>query len=349
MASVYLTVKQREKASKAPSTSSGLRQSAISGGKSVQRSINAPKKGRKSTRSSMIVPKKMISKKGRSSRYFSRLFSSMSLHEKEERRQNTEDVDHVVSIIDTFATAYNQNIQVNDFGSRSIFQQSVYYTLAFYVTFTAATVNRLLQEVGETNFAILFLHALLIPLQGFFNFMIYRYAFFFRLKQRYPEMKTRQLMFWSIRWSFMGPARHLENSQKNKTEGGVAGKEDNDKEGALNNDLRIDSGGDYDEIALSGIMADMMFSFSEYPNMLADEDVVMLTTQFPTMIESQEPTLDPNEFDPRGVVQNNESVRLDFAGMMMATPKVPDTYTTIITDERETFPSTTPNDDLECD
>lgn len=96
------------------------------------------------------------------------IFKSM----KSVNRQYTEqsDAEFVLQMIESLPSAKQQAVQMNSFGSRAVYMQALYYTCAFYITYTFATVNRLVQQVtGKTYFPIVFLHAMLLPLQGFFN------------------------------------------------------------------------------------------------------------------------------------------------------------------------------------
>lgn len=59
--------------------------------------------------------------------------------------------------------------------SKRMFSQSVWYAGAFYITWTGATVNRLVQLfTGNSIFSLMVLHAFFVPAQGFFNCLVYR-------------------------------------------------------------------------------------------------------------------------------------------------------------------------------
>jgi hypothetical protein len=61
--------------------------------------------------------------------------------------------------------------------SKQIFHQALFYLGAFYVTWLFATINRVYQLItGKSNFALLVLHSVFGPLQGFLNFLIYRHG-----------------------------------------------------------------------------------------------------------------------------------------------------------------------------
>jgi hypothetical protein len=221
------------------------------------------------------------------------------------------DANYVLETIETFKSANNQNLEANSFGSRAVFQQALYYTLAFYATFTFATLNRLLQQfTGTTFFGVIYLHAFMIPLQGFFNVLIYRRAYFFRLKQRNPHMSGSELLRYTWRWSFLGPppdnkerdqtgrasrngtgqSASMTSSTADKPDLKSANLEPNpDDDGFSDNNLREAQFADdavdppiADDFS-SDMTADVLMSYAEFPNMLT-EDSVMVATQYPTMI-----------------------------------------------------------------
>jgi hypothetical protein len=79
-----------------------------------------------------------------------------------------QDADYVVQAIESLPSPREQVVEMSVFGSRAVFMQSTYYTLAFYMAFTFAAANRITQQVmGETYFPLIFLHCFFIPLQGF--------------------------------------------------------------------------------------------------------------------------------------------------------------------------------------
>lgn len=107
-------------------------------------------------RPSMIMPRKMAE-----------MFQSKKAGH---FQTESEGADFVLKTIQSLPSAKEQALEMNTFGSRAVYNQALYYTCAFYATYTFASANRLTQEfAGETYFPILFLHAMLIPLKGLFN------------------------------------------------------------------------------------------------------------------------------------------------------------------------------------
>lgn len=67
------------------------------------------------------------------------------------------------------------NVPLNLERSRKMFHQSLFYLGAFYLTWLFPTVNRLVQiKSGKSYFIVILATVTFLPLQGFFNFLIYR-------------------------------------------------------------------------------------------------------------------------------------------------------------------------------
>jgi hypothetical protein len=187
-----------------------------------QREIKLEKEGRKSCaeeaansarrsmrtphgRSSLIVPKRLSQAK---------LFSGF--HSAGDDISDAE-AKEVLKAIESLPSVTVQNVAQNAFGSRAVFKQSLYYNCAFYVSYTFATVNRIVQQMtGETYFPLIYLHVLLIPLQGFFNVLVYRRNEYIRLVQRHPHMGKWDLVRRTGRWSFLGPPKEINGPMKSK-------------------------------------------------------------------------------------------------------------------------------------
>jgi hypothetical protein len=221
-----------------------------------------------------------------------------------------EDANHVLETIEAFTSAKHQNVEANTLGSRVVFQQSLWYTAAFYATFTFATINRVLQQVnGYSFYPLLLLQAIFLPLQGFFNLLIYRYAFFHRMKQRHPLMPFWELFHLTYRWSFLGPppnptarsnaetVKSRDNTATPSSRGSAVASPDGARARAASYDQKYDDisinnddvGFTDDALDPSGdklmstVVEDLMMSYGEFPNMLAEETVVV-STHYPTMI-----------------------------------------------------------------
>jgi hypothetical protein len=111
------------------------------------------------SRRSLLIPAKMAE-----------MFKKSLTDVNDQNPISPDEAQQVLQSIEALPSAVSQAVETNHFGSNAVFRQSVYYTCAFYVTFTFATVNRLVQEfTGKTYFPIILLHCIFIPLQGFFN------------------------------------------------------------------------------------------------------------------------------------------------------------------------------------
>jgi hypothetical protein len=130
---------------------------------------------------------------------------------------SAQDARDVLKAIEAMPSVTVQNVAQNAFGSRAVFKQAMYYTCAFYVSYTFATVNRIVQQMsGESYFPLLFLHILLLPLQGFFNVLVYRRNEYIRLMQRNPHMSKWDRFRRTWRWSFLGPPKEINDPMKSK-------------------------------------------------------------------------------------------------------------------------------------
>jgi hypothetical protein len=173
-------------------------------------------------RSSLVIPLKMA-KRLRSSRMFAS--GSMGFdwsdteseiaNKKVEAAEKKEEAEDVLAAIEALPSVRMHNMENNAFGSRAVYNQALFYTLTFFATYTFATINRIMQQLsGDTHFAIIVLHVTFIPLQGFFNFIVYRRNFYLRLKQRHPHLTQGELLRRTWRWTFRGPPKESKRSRK---------------------------------------------------------------------------------------------------------------------------------------
>ena len=136
-------------------------------------------------------------------------------NKKSQADEKKEEAEDVLAAIEALPSAQKQNVENNAYGSRAVYTQSLFYTLAFFATFTFATINRIGQQVtGDTHFAIIVLHVTFIPLQGFFNAVVYRRNLYMRLKQRHPHLPRGELLRRTWRWTFLGPPTESRTSRK---------------------------------------------------------------------------------------------------------------------------------------
>jgi hypothetical protein len=79
--------------------------------------------------------------------------------------QSAMDVAYVIQAISKFRSSEEFSTAASSMASRSIFEQALLYTAVFFITYTFATINYLLQCVGINSFLLLFLQSFFIPLQ----------------------------------------------------------------------------------------------------------------------------------------------------------------------------------------
>jgi hypothetical protein len=298
MIMVYRSTKKRESNVIIESTNALSPTSQASGRSFCKRGLPATFSNRPSfiRGDSLILPEPMADAVWRASRNNSVRASTTSF-----------DVAQVLEAIDGFASAKQQSMEANAFGSRAVFTQSLSYTLSFYAAFLFPTINRILESRGQTLYWACLLHAIFIPLQGFFNVLVYRYSFFHRLQQRSPHMSKWELFWCSCRWSFLGPPRVSQKIMQNNYDGDDVG--GNLNSGLLPTDTddsaiqQLKSPSIRGSVVLQSIADDMvsfdavetgddwynrmeldLFAmYSEFPNALT-EQTVMVQTDFPNVL-----------------------------------------------------------------
>ncbi len=80
--------------------------------------------------------------------------------------------------------------------SRLIATQGVLYVCAFYVTWLFPTIMRITQFFGKTYYGIQILDSSLLPMQGFFNCLIYLRPRYLSYRNAHPDEG-----FWRILWT----------------------------------------------------------------------------------------------------------------------------------------------------
>jgi hypothetical protein len=88
------------------------------------------------------------------------------------------------------------------------------------MTFFFPTVNRSYQHItGKTKYGLLFMHELSVPLQGLFNFLIYRRQYVLKLRAQYPDVTWWEIIKEAlvVSWFKTGNERRaLSNSSANR-------------------------------------------------------------------------------------------------------------------------------------
>ena len=79
--------------------------------------------------------------------------------------------------------------------TRQVMNQAIWYIGAFYVTFAAATTNRLIQQIADkTYFPVICIHALFEPSQGFLNYLVYLRPRYLNYHEKNPDVTKWQVI-----------------------------------------------------------------------------------------------------------------------------------------------------------
>ena len=74
--------------------------------------------------------------------------------------------ENILRVFETIQNLPGVSQAAQTMGSRAIYRQAVWYTVVFYITFTAATINRLIQGLfNRSLYTLLVLHTIFVPLQ----------------------------------------------------------------------------------------------------------------------------------------------------------------------------------------
>lgn len=112
----------------------------------------------------------------------------------------------VLKTIEDYPSAARQCHSTYHIGARLVLYQSIGYVVGFWIIWLMPTINQLVQHyTGNNYYSLLFLQALLEPLQGLFNVGVYRTSHYLKLKQLHPRWTRQQLLQNTLRFSFLGP------------------------------------------------------------------------------------------------------------------------------------------------
>ena len=81
--------------------------------------------------------------------------------------------------------------------SRRFANQAMFYVLSFWITWLFPTCTRVSQFItgGSSPFVFIALFTIFIPLQGFFNVLVYLRPKYLRFKKRHADKNVCQLIF----------------------------------------------------------------------------------------------------------------------------------------------------------
>ena len=90
--------------------------------------------------------------------------------------------------------------------SRKVTGQALRFVGVFYLTWTFATINRIIEQAnGQSYFWLMCLHTVFVPLQGFFNYFVFMYPKFKRWR-RERRKKAGQSKVSSFQYRHSGMA-----------------------------------------------------------------------------------------------------------------------------------------------
>jgi len=89
--------------------------------------------------------------------------------------------------------------------SRKVTGQALRFVGVFYLTWTFATINRIVEQAnGQSYFWLMCLHTVFVPLQGFFNYLVFVYPKLKRWRhERRKKVEQREMSSFQYRHSGM--------------------------------------------------------------------------------------------------------------------------------------------------
>lgn len=119
--------------------------------------------------------------------------------------------------------------------SNMVAWQAFRYVGVFWLTWIFGTLNRLLQLfLGRSYFGIMALHAFFVPLQGFFNFLVYvypRYRKWSDTRRKRYRQKREPTLSWTKRVSGMRVDEHESTAAYTRRFSGMSVDEHDDNDG----------------------------------------------------------------------------------------------------------------------
>lgn len=153
------------------------------------------------------------------------------------------DVKFVLATVEDFPSAAKQYAASYHIGARLILYQSIAYVLGFWVVWIVPTIHQIVQNrSGENVYALILLHGLFQPLQGLFNFLVYRYAHYLRLSELHPSWTRRQLLQRTLRWTFLSRKSDLDEISKSSSRNSTLKNVINSMGIGLPGDLQLSAG-----------------------------------------------------------------------------------------------------------
>jgi len=85
--------------------------------------------------------------------------------------------------------------------STRVIKQAIFYTLAFFITYISSPIHTALYMRGKSVFPLRIMTAILLPLQGFFNSLVYIRPRAISYRNLHPETSVCEATFRIIRMS----------------------------------------------------------------------------------------------------------------------------------------------------
>jgi hypothetical protein len=148
----------------------------------------------------MVLPEKIAM---RFSRKIQKRQHRSSLEFKSSQSMRIADAKFVLATVEDYPSAARQYAATYHIGARLVFYQSIAYALGFWIVWLFPTIYQLVQNhTSQPSYALIFLRAAFEPLQGLFNFVVYRFAHYIRLKELHPRWTTGRLLRRTLRFTF---------------------------------------------------------------------------------------------------------------------------------------------------
>ena len=219
--------------------------------------------------------------------------------------EDEENIDHVLATLAQSPKLCRQTI-TQFLASQALYQQAIWYTIAFYVTYGFCILDHAVQRssaVGDqhTLFWLQALHAMLLPLQGALNFVAYRRNWYCRVRSLHPEWSYWEIVQHVVRWSFLAEEQNHRNpgqqqeDQSNSSAFELTSSSNNKwKDGEENNhhlnddyylqfpdnDDNVNDGNDWMDSTRAAELVNDVNQSSSVPV----DDLLDLHTEFPTLL-----------------------------------------------------------------
>jgi len=148
----------------------------------------------------MVLPEKIAM---RLSRNIQKRQQQSSREFKSSQSMRSADAKFVLATVEDYPSAARQYAATYRIGARVIFYQSIAYVLGFWIIWLFPTIYQIVQNhTSQPSYALIFFRALFEPLQGLFNFVVYRFAHYLRLKELHPRWTTGRLLRRTLQFTF---------------------------------------------------------------------------------------------------------------------------------------------------